>query len=202
LFKIFFKKNRYVFFLEEAFSLVELMVVVAIIGILTSIAVPSYQKYQSRARQVEAKANLANIYTAENSFSVDQSTFSFCLANIGYAPTNPAAMYYAVGFSAMVTIPTTCGPSGTNSCAAFSGYTTSTPLTCIIANGVTYWNASLRMNAPTTPAATGTTIMPLSTVANATNFVAGAAGNISRNSGYDFWSIDSSNTMMNNASGI
>ena len=109
MFKIFFKKNRYVFFLEEAFSLVELMVVVAIIGILTSIAVPSYQKYQTRVRQVEAKVTLSSISTEENDFSVDQSTFFLFLANISYALTNPFAKYYTVSFSA-IEVAATCGP--------------------------------------------------------------------------------------------
>jgi type IV pilus assembly protein PilA len=43
------------------FSLVELMVVVAIIGILAAVAVPQYGKFQGRARQSEAKVQLGAI---------------------------------------------------------------------------------------------------------------------------------------------
>jgi type IV pilus assembly protein PilA len=194
-------KKVFSYFLKnEAFSLVELMVVVAIIGILTSIAVPSYQKYQARARQIEAKANLANIYTAENSFSVDQSTFSLCLANIGYAPTSTNAMYYAVGFNATAAA-ATCGPLGNSSCLGYSGYT-STLVSCIIGSASSYWNASLRVNAPGTAAGASTNLPISANVTNSTNFVAGAAGNISRSSVYDIWTIDSSNTMVNTISGI
>lgn len=49
----------------EGFSLVELMVVVAIIGILASIAMPRYDKFKARAHQSEAKVSLSQIYTLQ-----------------------------------------------------------------------------------------------------------------------------------------
>lgn len=61
---------------ERGFTLIELLIAVAVIGILASIAVPSYRGYVERANLAEAKSALLHIagqlerhYTANNSYS-------------------------------------------------------------------------------------------------------------------------------------
>ena len=84
---------------EEGFTLVELMVVVAIIGVLSAIAVPNFKKYQAKAKTSEAKIHLAAAYTALQSFYSDYDTYHNCLSYMGYNPSNEADQrYYAVGF--------------------------------------------------------------------------------------------------------
>ena len=61
---------------QSGFSLVELMIVVAIIGILSALAVPRFQSFQAKARQSEAKNNLSHIYTLEQSYYGDNDTFT------------------------------------------------------------------------------------------------------------------------------
>ena len=58
-------------FNQRGFSLVELMVVVAIIGILASIAIPNYQRFQRKSRQTEAKSSLSGIFTVQKTFNTE-----------------------------------------------------------------------------------------------------------------------------------
>ena len=60
---------------EKGFSLVELMVVVAIIGILSALAIPRFKVFQAKARQAEAKSNLSHIFTLEQSYQADEDTY-------------------------------------------------------------------------------------------------------------------------------
>ena len=57
------------------FSLLELMVVVAILGVLAMVAVPRFNIFRARARQSEAKSNLGVIFTLQESFKIEHEQF-------------------------------------------------------------------------------------------------------------------------------
>lgn len=84
----------------SGFSLVELMVVVAIIGILASVAVPQFQKFTFKARMTEAKAGLTSLFTAEKAFYGEWSQFDTRYGVIGYAPEGNYS--FNIGFTAAV----------------------------------------------------------------------------------------------------
>jgi len=60
---------------REGFTLIELMIVVAIIGILAAIAIPNFIKFQLRSKAGESKVNLAAIRTAEESYYAEAGTY-------------------------------------------------------------------------------------------------------------------------------
>jgi type IV pilus assembly protein PilA len=110
--KIFLKSLRR----QEGFTLVELMVVVAIIGLLSAVAIPNFQKYQARSKTSEAKLQLAAVYTAEQSFYSDYNVYHTCLKYMGYDPSEEInSRYYTVGFATGAAMDTTAYISAVNS---------------------------------------------------------------------------------------
>lgn len=59
----------------QAFTLIELMIVVAIIGILAAIAIPNFGKFQCKSKQTEAKSSLKLIQVAEEAYRAENDTY-------------------------------------------------------------------------------------------------------------------------------
>ncbi len=78
---------------DAGFTLIELMIVVAIIGILAAIAIPNFMKYQAKSKQSEAKLNLSAIYTSETSYLGENAGFG-TFSQIGFAPTGTPRQIY------------------------------------------------------------------------------------------------------------
>ena len=60
---------------QKGFTLIELMIVIAIIGILAAIAIPQFNAYRKRSYNSSAVADLRNAATAQEAYFVDESTY-------------------------------------------------------------------------------------------------------------------------------
>ena len=183
---------------QGGFSLVELMVVVAIIGVLASIAVPAVNKYIAKARQSEAKTSLSSLYTSEKAFYAEYTAYHSAFQAVGYSPEGK--MRYNVGFSAAGTNagtangfnPTsvTNNSFNTNAYCVTGGGSMTASQSCAMLNGAT---------GAAPPAFTGTY------VTNTTNgtFTAGAVAVIHAGAtGGDVWTIDNNKDLRNVTNGI
>jgi len=80
------------------FSLIELLVAVAIVGILAALSYPSYQGHILKARRTEGQALLLDVAGRQEQFHANNKTFTTDMTQLGYAadPTESENGYYSV----------------------------------------------------------------------------------------------------------
>lgn len=82
---------------SHGFTLIELMIVVAIIGLLASIAIPNFLSFQCKSKQGEAKAQLGSIFSVEKIFLSDNNTYGTDLVSLGWSPDGGPLYIYGFG---------------------------------------------------------------------------------------------------------
>ncbi len=145
---------------RKGFTLIELMVVVAIIAILAAIAIPQYRKFQLKSKTVEAKENIGAIVTAEESFAAENGQYAQCSAapnGVNPGPTkhawsvaNPGEGFDLIGFKPAGDVyyvygvkgggpsaPAAAGESMANDATTYTTDTSIDAKTGTIQNGVT-----------------------------------------------------------------
>ncbi|HKT27389.1 type IV pilin protein [Dyella sp.] len=103
---------------QRGFTLIELMIVVAIVAILAAIAIPQYRKYVQKSNRATAKSALLDLSRREETYYSTNNSYTLNLVSLGYSnitnnqiqvpnSNNPT---YTIGFTA----PATSGSSASS----------------------------------------------------------------------------------------
>lgn len=97
--------------LNKGFTLIELMICVAIIGILASIAYPSYQQYVVESRRSEGIAMLLQVMQQQERYYTEEMSYTTDLTDLGFSVANPTSQNSNYAISAAL-----CGSDSLNRC--------------------------------------------------------------------------------------
>lgn len=90
---------------QSGFTLIELMITVAVIGILSAIAYPSYQSHLIKSRRAAAQAQLVAVALQEQQYLLDARSYTSDLSVLKVTVPPSVSAYYTVTISVSASVP-------------------------------------------------------------------------------------------------
>lgn len=191
---------------NKGFSLVELMIVVAIIGILAAVAIPNFQRFQRKARQSEARSLLSGLYTATSSARSEWGVYVGDFLSNGFSPDGQ--LTYRVDFLESAQeralnnggmIPGSSVAAG--DCVTTHGNAGGFPATCVSAGGAAFamWAQKPDGVADSLP---GPTPAVVGVPANGGNTFLATAGAFIGGNIEDHWTMNETKNLQNIQQGL
>lgn len=81
---------------NKGFTLIELMIVVAIIGILAAIAIPNFLNMRKKSMSNEAKSNLGDLRAMEEAYYVEYGVYAAAMSSLDYTQPKKARYSYSI----------------------------------------------------------------------------------------------------------
>lgn len=94
-------------FRSRGFTLIELMIAVAVVAILAGIAYPSYQEHVRKSRRAAAQAVLLDVAARQQQYLLDRRSYAGTLAALRYTVPAEVSAYYQIATEAPAATPPT-----------------------------------------------------------------------------------------------